>query len=274
MKKLFSIFFALAMLLPLSVQAGQTSITQNFTWAGWYTTQIVGTSGTAKCIRYQFNTNTASTYPRGRFVFVYTASQEATYSGVDDQGNAYTTVVPPTGTYTIGESTSAWTAGSQISFLFGLTDTSGNLMEIRHNPVYSSESNYSGVSGTEYPLYAVRQLSSSDLSSIDLWSFRLKSKVSQRGGVTILNNVINVNGGESTVVQVDMSSSGNLNVIVMTLDGNVVKYLQHGKASEGTHYYYWNGKNNAGNSVARGLYFIRVVGEGIDETRKVMVVKE
>jgi flagellar hook assembly protein FlgD len=41
----------------------------------------------------------------------------------------------------------------------------------------------------------------------------------------------------------------------------------------GTHYYTWNGKNNAGNSVARGLYFVRVVGEGIDETRKVMIVK-
>ena len=39
------------------------------------------------------------------------------------------------------------------------------------------------------------------------------------------------------------------------------------------HYYHWNGTNNSGNAVARGIYFIRVVGPGIDETRKVMVVK-
>jgi flagellar hook assembly protein FlgD len=71
-----------------------------------------------------------------------------------------------------------------------------------------------------------------------------------------------------------MPSSGNLNVIVMTLDGNIVKYLQHGRTSKGLHYYRWDGTNKAGNKVARGLYFVRVVGPDIDETRKVMCVKK
>ena len=34
------------------------------------------------------------------------------------------------------------------------------------------------------------------------------------------------------------------------------------------------GTNGAGKSVARGMYFVRVIGDEIDETRKVMVVKE
>ena len=59
----------------------------------------------------------------------------------------------------------------------------------------------------------------------------------------------------------------------MTADGNVVKYLENSRQSQGMHYYHWNGTNNSGNAVARGIYFIRVVGPGIDETRKVMVVK-
>jgi flagellar hook assembly protein FlgD len=59
----------------------------------------------------------------------------------------------------------------------------------------------------------------------------------------------------------------------MTLDGNVVRRLAKGRASAGTHYYKWNGSNNAGAPVARGIYFVRVSGKGIDETRKVMVVK-
>ncbi|MBO4547254.1 MAG: hypothetical protein J5700_06720, partial [Treponema sp.] len=95
----------------------------------------------------------------------------------------------------------------------------------------------------------------------------------QRGGVTILNNVIDLNNGEHTVVQVDMKESGNLNVMVMTLDGNIVTYLRHGHTDAGTHYYNWNGTNNGGSKVARGLYFVRVIGPGIDETRKVMCVK-
>ena len=70
-----------------------------------------------------------------------------------------------------------------------------------------------------------------------------------------------------------MPRDGNLRVIVNTADGNVVKYLESGRQTAGLHYYYWNGTNNSGKEVARGIYFIRVVGPDIEETRKVMVVK-
>jgi hypothetical protein len=183
-------------------------------------------------------------------------------------------------------SSKGWKAGRQVKFLFGITDASGTPVMIRHVPIYSGSSASGTYGGTEYPLYALRltqDISDSDslesagkklMSSVDLWSFRLKSSVDQRGSVTILNNVINASQGENTVVKVTMPSSGNLSVIVMTLDGDIVQYLQHGSASEGEHYYRWNGTTKSGRQVARGLYFIRVFGNGIDETRKVMVVKD
>ncbi|MBR1721554.1 MAG: hypothetical protein IJ727_03565, partial [Treponema sp.] len=127
------------------------------------------------------------------------------------------------------------------------------------------------------PLYALRmpeeRINAGDFSFVDLWSFTVSDITRQRGGVTILNNVINAANGEKTAVEVNMASEGNLNVYVLTLDGNVVKRLSKGKVSAGSHYYYWDGKNNGGKPVARGMYFIRVSGSGIDETRKVMVVK-
>ena len=152
---------------------------------------------------------------------------------------------------------SAWKSGDQISFVFKLDDYT-----VDHF-----------ADGTAEPLYAVRLKNPNDITSLDLWSFKVKDTTLQRGGVTILNNVINVDNGENTVVQVDMKEPGNLNVIVMTLDGNIVKYLRHGYTDMGTHYYNWNGTNNGGSKVARGLYFVRVIGPGIDETRKVMCVK-
>ena len=112
-----------------------------------------------------------------------------------------------------------------------------------------------------------------DIGTLDLWSFRLKGITSQRGGVTILNNVINAEKGEKTVIKVDVPSEGKLNVIVMTLDGNIITYLHRGSAKAGENYFTWDGKNRNGNLVARGMYFIRVVGSDFDETRKVMVVK-
>ncbi len=164
-----------------------------------------------------------------------------------------------------------YSSGNQVSFLFGLAEPDGSPVKICHAPAYDE---ITGVYRLEHqPLFALRLKNSNDPVSLDLWSFRLKSAVLQRGNVTIFNNVIDVNKGETSVVRVNMPSEGRLDVIVMTLDGNIIRYLQHGTASAGEHNYSWNGTSKSGKKVARGLYFVRVFGNGIDETRKIMVVK-
>ena len=89
-----------------------------------------------------------------------------------------------------------------------------------------------------------------------------------------MNNVINVNNDEKTVIKIDLPEDGKLNVMIMTLDGNIITHLNKGNLKAGEHYFTWHGKNRNGNPVARGMYFVRVIGSGIDETRKVMVVKD
>ena len=168
-------------------------------------------------------------------------------------------------------STAGWSSGDQISFLFGLADGT-NPIEIRHNPVW--DENTSTYTGDKSPLFALRLKNPSDITSVDLWSFKMQKQKSQRGGVTVLNNVINALKAEKMTLQVDMPSAGSLNVIIMTLDGDIVKYLHHGQAESGSHYFTWDGTTKNGGLTARGLYFIRVFGNGIDETRKVMVVKD
>ena len=159
-------------------------------------------------------------------------------------------------------------AGKEYQFFFKILDSSGKVIQINHD----------GDTRTpRIPLYTFRmpkeRISAGDFSYLDLWSFTTRDLTRQRGGVTILNNVINAAIGEKTAVEVNMKGEGNLNVFVMTLDGNIIKRLSKGSVKSGTHYFYWDGKNGAGKPVARGLYFIRVSGNGIDETRKVMVVK-
>ncbi|MGP1458325.1 MAG: FlgD immunoglobulin-like domain containing protein [Treponema sp.] len=174
-------------------------------------------------------------------------------------------------------SSAGWGSGDQISFLFGLADSGGTPIEICRYPILSGAStpaNPSYDTTKKSPLFALRLKNPSDISSADLWSFKLQKQKSQRGGVTILNNVINASAGEKTTLQVDMPTGGRLDVIIMTLDGDIVQYLQHGSAEGGTHYFTWDGTTKSGKPVARGLYFVRVFGSGIDETRKVMVVKE
>lgn len=166
-----------------------------------------------------------------------------------------------------------FTHGSQISFLFGVFD-SGVQKSICLNPVLTMSGGSASYNvSAQTPLYIIRLKNPGDITSLDLWSFRVKSVAAQRGNVSIMNNVINADKGEKVVIKVDLKQKGNLNVLVMTLDGNIVDYLQRGEAEEGEHFYSWDGTNRRGKTVARGMYFVRVTGPGIDETRKVLVVK-
>lgn len=170
----------------------------------------------------------------------------------------------------------SWTAGNQIGFVFGLFEQNAGVnvpVSIYRSPIYDSSSNTYDL-GESSAIYALRLKNPKDLTSLDMWSFKLEGITLQRGGVTIMNNVIDASKGEKAVLQLDMASSGNVNIMVMTLDGNIVRYLHHGTLSGGTHSFTWNGTTNSGKTVARGLYFIRITGNGIDETRKVMVVKQ
>ena len=195
-----------------------------------------------------------------------TFNGEAIKSGASNQG--FNTIIPK-------ESVIKMKSGSQLSFVYTICDSSQNPLSHILSPIMTNTETgtYDLSKSVTYPLFALNLSNSSDLLSLSPWYITLKSITEQRGGVTILNNVINAAVGEKTVLKVNMPSSGNLDIMIMTIDGNIVKYLAHGNASAGEHFYYWDGRNNAGSEVARGIYFVIVKAPGIDENRKVMVVK-
>jgi flagellar hook assembly protein FlgD len=61
---------------------------------------------------------------------------------------------------------------------------------------------------------------------------------------------------------------------VFNLGGDLVDIIYRGRQGSGSYTYHWDATNRAGREVARGIYFIRVIAPGIDEYRKVMVVKD
>ena len=122
-------------------------------------------------------------------------------------------------------------------------------------------------------LFCARLLDEDDPRTLLPWSFNIKDITRQAAGVTIMNNVINVNQGERTIINYELPESGMVVVNVFNLSGDLVDVIHRGAQGAGTYTYSWDGTNRAGNTVARGIYFIRVVGPDIDEFRKVMVVK-
>ena len=99
------------------------------------------------------------------------------------------------------------------------------------------------------------------------------SLVQQRGGVTITNNVIRPENGQIASVHYTVTTPGPVTITVFDLSGSIVNVLQRGSQSSGEYSTTWDGKNRGGRIVARGIYFIRVVGPGFDEIRKVLVVR-
>jgi flagellar hook assembly protein FlgD len=95
----------------------------------------------------------------------------------------------------------------------------------------------------------------------------------QRGGVQILKNVINPDKGEVTTLQFTQAKAGSVTVTVFDLSGSIIRVLARGNRSAGDYGITWDGTNRSGAKVTRGLYFIKVIGPGIDEIRKVLVVR-
>jgi hypothetical protein len=106
------------------------------------------------------------------------------------------------------------------------------------------------------------------------FGYDIQNVTLQRGGVTILNNVINPNNDENAFIRYHLMRGGRVTIQVFTLDGTLVRVIRRNEQRDAGEYIdSWNGKNNGGRAVARGMYFVRVVGPDIDEIRKIMVVK-
>jgi len=127
-------------------------------------------------------------------------------------------------------------------------------------------------------LFCARATEQTDSSSnipwlIQPWIIPIRDIVRQKAGVTILNNVIDPTKGDKTIINYTITKTGLVTVQVFDLSGDIVQVLHRGRQVKGEYSFAWDGRNRGGRVVARGVYFIRVVGPGIDEMRKVLVVK-
>jgi hypothetical protein len=157
-------------------------------------------------------------------------------------------------------------------------DVSSTQDALKNFVIPSSDSEVVGGNEIEFvlqygSLYCARSTDAADPRKLAPWKISLRDIVRQRAGVTVLKNVINPEQGEKTVLNVRIETAGTAVIQVFDLKGDIVDILHRGRLNAGEHNFAWDGKNRGGRSVARGMYFIKVVAPGIDETRKVLLVK-
>jgi len=105
------------------------------------------------------------------------------------------------------------------------------------------------------------------------WLIQIRRLRTQRGDATITNNVINPLRGETATLTYTIPQTGMVTINVFDLKGDIVDVLYRGQRSAGEYSTAWDGRNRGNRVVARGIYFIKIVGPSINEIRKVLVVK-
>ncbi|MCX7031174.1 MAG: hypothetical protein NTU62_13795, partial [Spirochaetes bacterium] len=127
--------------------------------------------------------------------------------------------------------------------------------------------------GDLYCARVVRPFVGNSPPQVEPWVIQIRDLERQKGGVTILNNVINPSAGDRVAVSYIIPKSGTVTVQVFDLAGDLVTVLFRGSRTAGEHMLMWDGRNSAGRIVAPGVYFIKVVGPEVAEVRKVLVTK-
>ncbi|MDP2173861.1 MAG: T9SS type A sorting domain-containing protein [Candidatus Cloacimonadaceae bacterium] len=76
-----------------------------------------------------------------------------------------------------------------------------------------------------------------------------------------------------TTISFDMPKTGNANLSIYNVKGQLVKNLVNGSLGFGKHSLVWNGTDSLGRNVPSGLYFYRLSANGNTETKKMMLMK-
>ncbi len=76
-----------------------------------------------------------------------------------------------------------------------------------------------------------------------------------------------------TTVRFQLDRGGSIDLGVFTLTGRRVRTLASGFAPGGAHATAWDGRDDAGQPVASGIYLIRLVGEGFRDSRRVVRIR-
>ncbi len=77
----------------------------------------------------------------------------------------------------------------------------------------------------------------------------------------------------TTTIAYDLAKSGNVNLKIYNVKGQLVKNLYNGPQSAGRHHLTWSGRDESNRPVASGVYFYRLETQGYTSTRKMLMMK-
>ena len=90
--------------------------------------------------------------------------------------------------------------------------------------------------------------------------------------VTLCQNYPNPFNPETTI-EFSVQSSSPTKIEIFNVKGQLVKTLCNGQLQSGTHKLIWDGTNNNSQHISSGIYYCRLVNDGIVKTTKMLLIK-
>jgi len=101
----------------------------------------------------------------------------------------------------------------------------------------------------------------------------------EQGGSSGLPAVMHLVGASpnpfnpSTTIMFDLARESDVELVVYSLAGRVVKTLKKGVMASGIHEVAWHGRDDAGARVASGVYICRLKSGGSQDAMKIVLLK-
>jgi len=111
-----------------------------------------------------------------------------------------------------------------------------------------------------------------DTDTIDIKVLKKDKKFGKLPG-GCYNNVINPSKGEKATIMVELEEQAKVKIDLYDRKGNKIKELVDEKKEADIYKYYWDGKDDNGNVVGCGLYFVHIQVGDYKKTEKIVVVK-
>lgn len=91
--------------------------------------------------------------------------------------------------------------------------------------------------------------------------------------IVLFNNLFHPDRQEGTEFQYYISQAGRMDVKVYTLDGELVKEYERYDANQGTYFWAWNGKNSVEDTVAAGVYILKIKTADDETIKKAILIR-
>ena len=94
-----------------------------------------------------------------------------------------------------------------------------------------------------------------------------------RTALECYNNVFNPTKGEKALIRVEIKEKVDIKLGLYDTKGRKIEEIANEEKEPGRYQYYWYGRNNSGNVVGSGLYFVHIEAGNYKETKKIVVVE-